>query len=70
MSAFRVQITDQLASGLVGTPSASCEISALSEAQARSLIRMLLGRRTLDGAGPWRQAIAGGQRVIELGQEP
>src|SRR5215212_8624885 len=34
---------------------------------ARALIRLLLGRPTQElGAGPWRMAIAGGEREIRL----
>jgi hypothetical protein len=36
-------------------------------ADARTLVRLLLGGATIPaGRGPWRRAIAGGQRVITM----
>ena len=40
-----------------------------SEQQARSLVAVLVGAEIGDHCGPWRQAIAGGQRIIELRAE-
>jgi len=33
---------------------------------ARALVELLSGGTPPDGPGPWRRAIAGGQRTIEL----
>ena len=41
-----------------------------TEQQARSLIAVLVGAEHGDHQGPWRLAIAGGQRIVRLSVEP
>jgi len=67
---YRVLVTDQLSGALVDAPAASYASPPQPERDARCLVRLLLGRSRIDGTGPWRQAVAGGQRLIELEQQP
>lgn len=47
----------------------SLTVGPLPEEQARALAALLLTRREpLEGAGPWRCAIAGGSRTVTLTQ--
>ena len=62
---YRVLVTDQLTPGLAEGHSRHYESPAQTEQQARSLVAVLVGAELRDH-GPWRQAIAGGQRIIEL----
>ena len=69
-SSYRVLITDQITRGLVNGDGRHYESPPQSEQQARSLVAVLGGAEHRDHCGPWRQAIAGGQRIIELRAEP
>ncbi len=69
-SRFRVLVYDQLSSTLVDTDPSRYLSPPQPEAQARRLICLLLQRSSAEGAGPWRQAVAGGQRLIELTPDP
>jgi hypothetical protein len=61
----RVRVTEDRCLGLVDTDATTYVNPVQTEEQARSLIA-LLATGTPDGVGPWRLAIAGGQRVIVL----
>ena len=63
---YRVLVTDQLTPGLAGGQSRHYESPPQTEQQARDLLSILVGAGTHEHPGPWRQAIAGGQRTIEL----
>lgn len=63
---YRVLVTDQLTPGLGNGESRHYESPPQTEHQARALLSILLGPGTRDHSGPWRQAIAGGQRIVEL----
>ena len=65
-SSYRVLVTDQITPGLAGGDGCHYESPLLTEQQARSLVAVLVGAELCDHCGPWRQAIAGGQRIIEL----
>ena len=62
---YRVLVTDQTTHGLVNGDGRHYESPPQTEQQARSLVAVLVGAELRDH-GPWRQAIAGGQRIIEL----
>ncbi len=67
MSSYRVIVTEHRTRGLVDSDGTRYVSPAQTEQQARSLIALLAGSTAgLDGAGPWRQPVAGGQRIIEL----
>jgi hypothetical protein len=67
LSTYRVLVTDQLAPALTAAEDRHYESPPQSEQQARALLAILLGAsRSRDHCGPWRQAIAGGQRIVEL----
>jgi hypothetical protein len=68
-SSYRVLVTDQTTHGLVNGDGRRYESPPQTEQQARSLIVMLVGTDHGDRCGPWRQAIPGGQRTIELRAE-
>jgi len=68
-STYRVLVTDQITPGLASGDGRHYESPPQSEQQARSLVAMLGGTDHGDHCGPWRQAIAGGQRIIELRAE-
>ena len=63
---YRILVTDQLTPGLAEGHSRQYESPPQTEEQARELLSILVGPRTHDQPGPWRQAIAGGQRLVEL----
>jgi len=67
-TSYRVLVTDQITHGLVNGDGRRYESPLQTEQQARSLVAMLVGADQRDH-GPWRQAIAGGQRIIELQAE-
>jgi hypothetical protein len=71
-SSYRVLVTDQITPGLANGDGRHYESPPQTEQQARSLLAVLIGaeHRDRDHCGPWRQAIAGGQRIIELRAEP
>ncbi len=62
---FVVAVREQRTRALVGSVGQSYTSPPQTEQQARALAE-LLADRPLDGPGPWRQPIAGGQRTIEL----
>ena len=68
-SAYRVLVTDQITPVLAGGDGRHYESPPQSEQQARSLVAILGGADHSAHGGPWRQAIAGGQRIIELRAE-
>ncbi len=68
--AYRVLVTDQLTPGLADGESRHYESPPQTEQEARALLGILVGPGTADHPGPWRQAIAGGQRIVELRTGP
>ena len=53
--------------GLVDSGGTTYVSPPQTEEQARSLIALLAGATAaVGGGGPWRQPVAGGQRIIEL----
>jgi hypothetical protein len=62
---YRVLVTDQITPALVNGDGRHYESPPQTEQQARSLLAVLIGADLRDHCGPWRQAIAGVQRVIE-----
>ena len=66
---YRVLVTDHITRGLVNSDGRHYESPPQTEQQARSLVAVLVGVDRDDHCGPWRQAIAGGQRIIELRAE-
>ncbi|MGO9958839.1 MAG: hypothetical protein ACLP50_23235 [Solirubrobacteraceae bacterium] len=64
-SQFVVEVREQRTSALVGSDGQSYTSPPQTEQQARQLAALLAGA-PIDGPGPWRHAIAGGQRTIEL----
>ena len=68
-SSYRVLVTDQITPGLANGDGCHYESPPQTEQQARSLLAVLVGAELRDHCGPWRQAIAGGQRIIELRPE-
>jgi hypothetical protein len=68
-STYRVLVTDQITPALAGGDGRHYESPPQSEQQARAFVAMLAGADQSDHCGPWRQAIAGGQRIIELRAE-
>ena len=68
-SSYRVLVTDRITRGLVNRDGCHYESPPQPEQQARSLIAVLIGAEIGDHCGPWREAIAGGQRIIELRAE-
>ena len=68
-SSYRVLVTDQITHGLVNGDRRHYESPPQTEQQARSLLAVLIGAEHHDRRGPWRRAIAGGQRIIELRAE-
>jgi hypothetical protein len=68
-SSYRVLVTDHITHGLVNGDGHHYESPPQTEQQARSLVAVLVGADSRDHCGPWRQAIAGGQRTIELRAE-
>jgi hypothetical protein len=67
---YRVLVTDHITPALVNGDGRHYESPPQTEQQARSLLAVLVGAEPGDHCGPWRQAIAGGQRIIELRAEP
>jgi hypothetical protein len=66
MSGYRVIVTEHRTRGLVDSDGTYIS-PPQSEQEARSLIALLAGvTAALAGGGPWRQPVAGGQRIIEL----
>ena len=71
MSGYRVIVTEHRTRGLVESDGTTYTSPPQTEEQARSLIALLAGGTTgLRGGGPWRQPVAGGQRIIELEGKP
>jgi hypothetical protein len=60
-----VIVTDHRNATLSGASAVNYESSPHREADARKLVE-LLSAGAASGAGPWRHAIAGGRRTIEL----
>ena len=67
---YRVLVTERVSSDLVESTHGPYLSPPQTEQEARSLIRLLVGSPALEGVGPWRQVVAGGQRIIELCPEP
>jgi len=71
MSRNRVIVTEHHTRGLVDSDGITYISSPQTEEQARSLMALLAGGTTrLRVSGPWRQPVAGGQRVIKLERQP
>ncbi|MGA2014598.1 MAG: hypothetical protein ABSH51_29275 [Solirubrobacteraceae bacterium] len=67
MSGYRVIVTEHRTRGLVDSDGATYISPPQPEQQTRSLIALVAGGTAgVDGGGPWRQPVAGGQRVIKL----
>jgi hypothetical protein len=66
---YRVLVTERLGTEFVESTHEPYLSPPQTEQQARSLIRLLVGSPALEGVGPWRQVVAGGQRIIELRPE-
>jgi hypothetical protein len=69
-SRYRVLVTDHITPGLIDHFPPDYESPPQTEQQARSLIAVLIGAEHGDHQGPWRLAIAGGQRIVRLRAEP
>jgi hypothetical protein len=69
-SSYRVLVTDQITNELAAGTSRRYHSPPQSEQQARGLIAVPPQTEHRDHGGPWRQAIAGGQRIIELRGDP
>jgi hypothetical protein len=69
-SSYRVLVTDNITPELVNGAPRHYQSPPQTEQDARSLIAVLLGAEHHDHRGSWRQAIAGGQRTVELRAEP
>ena len=70
MSGYRVIVTEHRTRGLVDSDGTSYVSPAQTEQQASSLIALLAGvTAAAAGGGPWRQPVAGGQRIIVLGRQ-
>ncbi len=65
MIGWRVIVIERRTRGLVDSDGISYVSPPQTEEQARSLIALLAGTG-VKGSGPWRQPVAGGQRLIEL----
>lgn len=64
---YIVVVTDHLMPALVSHAGAHYVSPPQDEAQARTLIRVLLGYpQALTGRGPWAHPVAGGRRHITL----
>jgi len=68
-SSYRVLVTDHITPALANGDGHRYESPPQTEQEARSLLAVLVGADLGDHCGPWRQAIAGGQRIIELRAE-
>jgi hypothetical protein len=67
MSGYRVIVTEHSTRSLVDSDGTTYISPPQSEQEARSLIAMLASVTAAPaGGGPWRQPVAGGQRIIEL----
>jgi hypothetical protein len=67
MSRYRVILTEHRTRGLVDGDGTTYVSPPQTEEQARSLIALLAGAiAAAGGVGPWRQPIAGGQRIVAL----
>ncbi len=64
-ASFVLIVSDERAEALTGRDSQRYTSPPQTEQQARRLAELLAGA-VLDGPGPWRHAIAGGQRTIRL----
>lgn len=62
---YVLTVTDQRAEALTGRDSQTYTSPPQTEQQARRLAELLAGA-PVDGPGPWRHPIAGGQRTIQL----
>jgi len=65
MIGWRVIVTERRTRGLVDSDGITYVSPPQTDEQARSLIALLAGAG-VNGSGPWRQPVAGGQRIIEL----
>jgi hypothetical protein len=70
MTNFRVRIVHQVTEQLAGPALPAYLSPPHSEAHARQLIAVKLGHQIDGQPGPWREATAGGQWLIELLPEP
>jgi len=61
-----VVVSERRNDALTSRPAVDYQSPPHDELGARVLVELLSGGAPPDGCGPWRQAIAGGQRTIEL----
>jgi hypothetical protein len=64
-----VIVTERRNETLTSAPSLDYQSPRHDEDGARLLIELISGVTAPQGPGPWRHAIAGGQRTIELRSE-
>ena len=69
-ASYRVLVTDHITPGLATGDGRRYESPPQTEQEARSLLAVLVGAEQRNHRGPWRQAIAGGQRIVELRADP
>ncbi len=65
---YVVRVEDHVAQGLSGHEGCRYVSPPQARRHALALVRVLMGcpAQPIDGHGPWRSAIAGGQRTISL----
>ena len=69
LPSYVLVVTDERAEALTGRDSETYTSPPQTEQQARQLAALLAGA-PVAGRGPWRHAIAGGQRTIGLHPSP
>jgi hypothetical protein len=68
---YLVVVDDRVSGPLTGRPARSYRSPAQPLEEARCLAALLLDRGSeLDGDGPWRRPLAGGQRHVAIIQAP
>ncbi|MEA2233544.1 MAG: hypothetical protein QOD83_3360 [Solirubrobacteraceae bacterium] len=68
---YLVVVDDRVSGPLTGRPARSYRSPAQPLAEARCLAALLLDRGSeLDGDGPWRRPLAGGQRHVAIVPAP
>jgi len=68
---YLVLVDDRVSGPLTGRPARSYRSPAQTHEDARCLAALLLDRsEELDGDGPWRRPLAGGQRHVRIVPAP